>query len=70
MAILSYNNSISPTSFQTLKSLDIIRLANGVRKTRQIQGYKGTNRLGAHCKGNLTILRIILHLDLAKGNPK
>jgi hypothetical protein len=22
------------------------------------------------CKGNLTILRRILHLDLAKGNPK
>jgi hypothetical protein len=24
----------------------------------------------SHCKGNLTILRRILHLDLAKGNPK
>jgi hypothetical protein len=23
-----------------------------------------------YCKGNLTILRRILHLDLAKGNPK
>jgi hypothetical protein len=23
-----------------------------------------------HCKGNLTILRRILYLDLAKGNPK
>jgi hypothetical protein len=22
------------------------------------------------CKGNLTVLRRILHLDLAKGNPK
>jgi hypothetical protein len=25
---------------------------------------------GPHCKGNLAILRRILHLDLAKGNPK
>jgi hypothetical protein len=25
---------------------------------------------GAVCKGNLTILRRILYLDLAKGNPK
>jgi hypothetical protein len=25
---------------------------------------------GGECKGNLTILRRILHLDLAKGNPK
>jgi hypothetical protein len=24
----------------------------------------------ADCKGNLTILRRVLHLDLAKGNPK
>jgi hypothetical protein len=27
-------------------------------------------RGGDDCKGNLTILRRILHLDLAKGNPK
>jgi hypothetical protein len=26
--------------------------------------------LGMCCKGNLTILRRVLHLDLAKGNPK
>jgi hypothetical protein len=26
--------------------------------------------LEAGCKGNLTILMRILHLDLAKGNPK
>jgi hypothetical protein len=26
--------------------------------------------LTTSCKGNLTILRRILHLDLAKGNPK
>jgi hypothetical protein len=25
---------------------------------------------GNNCKSNLTILRRILHLDLAKGNPK
>jgi hypothetical protein len=31
-----------------------------------------TNTFEEHCKckGNLTVLRIILHLDLAKGNPK
>jgi hypothetical protein len=28
------------------------------------------NPWGSQCKGNLTILKRILHLDLAKGNPK
>jgi hypothetical protein len=32
-------------------------------------GRLGTGRLGT-CKGNLTDLRRILHLSLAKGNPK
>jgi hypothetical protein len=27
-------------------------------------------QIGYNCKGNLTTLRRILHLDLAKGNPK
>jgi hypothetical protein len=30
----------------------------------------GENGFGLLCKGNLTDLRRILHLSLAKGNPK
>jgi hypothetical protein len=36
-----------------------------------VSGGGGQGWLGCGgCKGNLTILRRILHLDLAKGNPK
>jgi hypothetical protein len=47
---------------------DIAINDNGSRD-RDSSGSRGSSG-GNNCKGNLTDLRRILHLSLAKGNPK
>jgi hypothetical protein len=48
MSPYTYKHSTSLTPLGILRSLDIIRLADGVKKTGQIQAHKGMNGLGAH----------------------
>jgi hypothetical protein len=40
------------------------------RKAREVSNFDEMQWQGPDCKGNLTDLRRILHLSLAKGNPK
>jgi hypothetical protein len=44
-------------------------MANMVEVVKMVAA-DGNDRDSSNCKGNLTILRRILHLDLAKGDPK